>query len=454
MPKFVLIEPAIEGWTGHYYEYAARVLRAAKAAGYEPILVVNRAFRNTHSKDIRYIPIYRLGQRLVPKSFPLYYLARKLKNKSQSWIAARKATPVSNVSMPVQSPQIQKDKPLRWVMKRTFGRYKVASFIRDTRALLKQISLSADDIVFFPTASEYELQGLIQIFKYYPDYMNAKWHFLFHSNIIPIELRDAFMRMQHLLAGENLYFYTDTEQLTQQYNQLDILPFTTLPIPIDLGLSQTDKKLKPVTPPFCVSYIGDARGEKGYQHLPDVVKNLWNDYVLKDKIKFVIQSNFNIEEGEPAAIVARAKLDALQGRSVTLLKEPLNPVDYRDLLLKSDIVLFPYDSVAYAARSSGIFTEAMVAGIPVVVPEGSWMALQLQQAIQHYEAAGLLSLDATDAGMPRSVVGMIYKNPEAISECVSEIVSHYAHYRASAKLFSEAWSAYHNPVTLLACLTQ
>jgi glycosyltransferase involved in cell wall biosynthesis len=293
------------------------------------------------------------------------------------------------------------------------------------------------------------LHGLIPFFKQYPNYQQATWHFLFHSNIVPPELYDAFMRLQHLSSENHLYFYTDTEQLTLQYNQLEVLPFSTLPIPIELGFSSSEKSTTG-SEPLCVSYIGDARGEKGYQHLPNVVNKLWDNYIAKGKIKFVIQSNFNIAEGEPAAVVARAKLETFPTRAVTLLKTPLDPISYRNLLLKSDIVLFPYDSVAYAARSSGIFTEAMVAGIPVVVPEGSWMALQLREVIHQFQAA--LAAEPSITVRPKSMVGMIYQNPAAISECVSEIVSHYAHYRESAKVFSKSWSAYHNPVRLLNCL--
>jgi hypothetical protein len=450
MPKFVLIEPAIEGWTGHYYEYAVRVLRAAKAADYDPILAVNQVFQGKDMRDIYCFPVYRMGQRLVPKEFPLYYFARKLKNKLKSGLAARKpvSAHASARAHPQQNP-ILKDKPLRWLMNRTFGRYKIASFTRDTLALFQQITLEKDDIVFLPTASEYELHGLIAFFQRYPDFRNATWHLLFHSNIITESLSKAFVNFQQILKGGKIYFYTDTEQLTAQYNRLGILRFNTLPIPIDLGFS-IEKKPIDVSRPLCVSYIGDARAEKGYQHLPNVVEKLLADYTVKNKIKFLIQSNFNIEEGEPAAIIARAKLEKFSGDHVRLLKNPLTPSEYRDLLLESDIVLFPYDSVAYASRSSGIFTEALVAGIPVVVPEGSWMALQMREVIHRYQAD--MSPDASNAVLPKSIVGMIYQSPGSIAECIAEIVTHYAYYRESAKIFSKAWSVYHNPATLLATL--
>jgi glycosyltransferase involved in cell wall biosynthesis len=287
------------------------------------------------------------------------------------------------------------------------------------------------------------MQGMLAFFAKTPDYTKAQWHFLFHSNIVTAELHAAFLQLKSLSKTDCLHFYTDTEQLTAQYNQLGVLPFSTLPIPIELGFAKTEKQGASL---YCVSYIGDARAEKGYQHLPSMVEKLLANAALKDKLKFVFQSNFNIEEGEPAAIIARAELEKWPEAKVKLLKNPLNPTEYRSLLMLSDIVVFPYDSNAYAARSSGIFTEAMTAGIPVVVPAGSWMAIQLQESIaafkaQHAETKG-----------PQSVVGVVYEQGGSLADSIAEIVSHYDHYRTSALDFSKQWMAYHNPQKLLECL--
>jgi hypothetical protein len=59
---------------------------------------------------------------------------------------------------------------------------------------------------------------------------------------------------------------------------------------------------------------------------------------------------------------------------------------YRDLLLSSDVSL-PARSPRYHARSSGILWS-LAAGIPVIVPAGSWLA---RQFLEHHRAhlAGL-----------------------------------------------------------------
>ncbi len=56
-----------------------------------------------------------------------------------------------------------------------------------------------------------------------------------------------------------------------------------------------------------------------------------------------------------------------------IIEGPLTSEQYRQLILKSDVILLPYDAREYQARSSGIFIEALVAGVPCIAPQGTWM---------------------------------------------------------------------------------
>ena len=42
------------------------------------------------------------------------------------------------------------------------------------------------------------------------------------------------------------------------------------------------------------------------------------------------------------------------------------------------VVIVPYQRLYYYAQTSGILAEALGAGIPVVVPEGTWMAAEIE----------------------------------------------------------------------------
>ena len=49
-------------------------------------------------------------------------------------------------------------------------------------------------------------------------------------------------------------------------------------------------------------------------------------------------------------------------------------------MLSSDITILPYDRTSYGTRSSGVLVESLAAGIPVIVPAGTWLSRQLLTA--------------------------------------------------------------------------
>ena len=52
MRKFILIDQSIKDAGGHHLEYALRVLKAAKSAGFETVLAVNKSCKYFDSSDI------------------------------------------------------------------------------------------------------------------------------------------------------------------------------------------------------------------------------------------------------------------------------------------------------------------------------------------------------------------------------------------------------------------
>jgi len=72
---------------------------------------------------------------------------------------------------------------------------------------------------------------------------------------------------------------------------------------------------------------------------------------------------------------------------IKLIFDPLPFEEYLSLLLGSDIVLLLYDEEKYYARSSGILVECLAAGIPVIVPSGTWLSRQfVREMYKHYDS--------------------------------------------------------------------
>lgn len=67
-----------------------------------------------------------------------------------------------------------------------------------------------------------------------------------------------------------------------------------------------------------------------------------------------------------------------QGTKVTVLPKDQNAADYLGDLAAADIVVLAYENaIHYKFATSGVFTEAVAFGKPVVVPDDTWMSEQL-----------------------------------------------------------------------------
>ena len=287
----------------------------------------------------------------------------------------------------------------KWLKLKLADQRKMSSFLADTRKLFQRIGIMPDDIVFIPTIGESELMGLANYLEDYPSAGKLSWHLLFRRNLFTgrdpdyagqeEDLRrtmQVFRQVQALPCSKAIHFYTDTEQLTRQYNWLGIQPFMTLPVPVDSAYIQEKQSSGH---PLRVAYAGDARAEKGYHLLPHLVQDTWLTHGKMGKVVFEFQSNYNVRDGEPEAVVGRTQLLTYPSELVTLHTEALNQEAYRQLIQRADVILIPYTSETYYGRSSGVLVEALTAGIPVIVPAGTWMALQLNEANAKHVASKL-----------------------------------------------------------------
>jgi len=263
--------------------------------------------------------------------------------------------------------------------------HQAAAFGRDARNMLKRLAPGPEDIIFFPTISEHDLRGLAEELDRTRERLEAGWHFLFRRNIYSgrraayaaqdaglEELRLVFERVRRSVLAGRCYFYTDTEELTEQYDRLGIMRFRTLPVPHTYSAADRIAHSGPLR----LTYLGDARTEKGFDQLPHLASRLEADYLATKRAKLVLQCNYNIPGGEPRVALARGELESMPGEYVEFYRRPLTSEEYRDLLLRADVNLLCYDAENYYARSSGVLVESLAVGIPVIVPGGCWLSRQ------------------------------------------------------------------------------
>jgi hypothetical protein len=130
-----------------------------------------------------------------------------------------------------------------------------------------------------------------------------------------------------------------------------------------------------------IAVLGTARNEKGFPLLPGIVTQTLSS---RSDASFVIQVCPGADPlGET---LARLEKISRQSDRCRLIDGALSATNFYELMCQSGIVLLPYSAARYSWRGSNIFSEALAAGIPTVVPDNTWMA----EMISTYDSGGAI----------------------------------------------------------------
>lgn len=426
MPRFVLIDHSLADFCGHHYEYARAVLNAAAELGFEPVLAANRRFNFPCQEAWRVIPAYKYGF-WFHEGVPAWQIRLYRALQGVLHAAGRKGSAYAR-----QEGNDGRRGASETQVRRLYAAARNRQFARDTERVLRQLEIGGDDLVFLPTISIEEFGRLHRFWSATDRQLGPFWHFLFRRPPGNAALKNdhrlkaAPLLPHNLRNATRVRLWTDSEELTAQYQETTEASFGTLPIP--------HTPIPAVAPPsyerLRVLYLGDARLEKGFQHLPGIVRSLTEaDVGRRQRFEFYFQAHGSGVREPREITAARAELTCLKDRGVTLISTALAPAKYLELLASGHIVVLPYDAQAYRARSSGVFAESLAAGLPLVVPAGSWMARQLPNGSGH-----------------------CYRTLNEAPAMIQRIAANWQHYFARARHCSVAWRRRHSASRLVALL--
>lgn len=412
MSQFILIEQSLCNVGGHHFEYAVEVLKAAEAEGSEPILAVNRDFKQLDRlpKNWRVVPVFPFrGDRIhrVPKNTSLRI--SRLLFQSEGSFRDRISATFEGVADRFKSRVSE----YRWRRQRC----RIRGFADACHRLFEAIQLEQGDYVFCSTVSDMDLLGLVDYLKGHRESTVADWHLQFHFGVFTgrdpdytrqlgsvRRLRQRLETAIGALPNHRMSFYTTTDELRRQFNRLGAAEFQTLPWPVSPRFWQTRRRMD------CQSVQTDADGlavrrtdslrmvcagglrrEKGGSLLGPLVRALDDEFLKPRKVQLLIQADKKRRSRRLLGLrqnvlaeVEKFSLEDLPQSSVVALPHPLPPNDYADLINTADIGLLLYESGEYFARCSGILVEMLAAGVPVIGPAGCWLGNQIEQANREY----------------------------------------------------------------------
>jgi hypothetical protein len=371
MPKFILIDQSLRDLGGHHYPYAQTVLSAAQHSGWQPVLAVNRRF----SQRAALPTDWRVHALFAHESYSRHTL------DTQARLAAG-AAPAGG----------WQPRGLAGWWRNVMRRRRAAHFARDCARVFALEPLERGDLIFLATMSELDLWGLGEFLRRSGAGTHCSWHLQFHFGVFHGREPDydaqaeAAQAMRASLAGalrlcgqRDLHFHCTTTQLTAQYQRLGVARFGTLAYPVH---ELFRPRAGAPSAPLRIACLGHSRREKGYGQLPPLLRALWRDWFGPGRAQLVLQTHHGRQRRALEALVASLGTGGTKALDFAAFPLPLN--GYAELLCGADVGLMLYDPTRYYARCSGVLLEMLCAGVPVLVPAGSWLAAQIEEPNQRY----------------------------------------------------------------------
>ena len=134
--------------------------------------------------------------------------------------------------------------------------------------------------------------------------------------------------------------------------------------------------------PLRIACLGHSRREKGYGELPALLHELWRDWFGPGRAQLVLQTHRQRQRRAFEAMVPPLQPGGEAALEFAAFPLPLEA--YAELLRSADLGLMLYNPTRYYARCSGVLLEMLCAGVPVLVPAGSWLAAQIEESNQRY----------------------------------------------------------------------
>lgn len=159
----------------------------------------------------------------------------------------------------------------------------------------------------------------------------------------------------------------------------DALGRQSLLLPLPLGADCTVRP--PSRPPdstIVFSYLGVALVPKGLDILVNAIEGV-SDLLRAEKLALVVQCNIHREDQQLEELYQELAALARNIPGIEIIAGPLTPTEYHRRMNDSDLVLIPHRRQFFRFALSGVFTEALSAGKPVVVASDTYMAEELRR---------------------------------------------------------------------------
>lgn len=279
---------------------------------------------------------------------------------------------------------------------------------------LPRESFAPSDTVLAPTLSENHLLGYVNWMKSFDAAAVPLFvvHLMFPSGLsietggdprVIDPLRALFYALAFRRAAEpgpRICFFGGGRQIAREYSALAGFSIGAHAIPLSPDRPKAERRAER---PKALLYAGDMKLEKGMALLPELVERLCSAHSGWD---FVVHANPSIGGGK--AMKSHKALRGLAERHANFQFHSgrLGREAYIELLASADLMISTYNPAAYETKSSGVLWECISLGVPILVPDRTWLANEAREWNVGYGTYSPYSVDAICEAFANMCVGI------------------------------------------------
>jgi glycosyltransferase involved in cell wall biosynthesis len=207
--------------------------------------------------------------------------------------------------------------------------------------------------------------------------------------------KDAF-RLAAPLLGRVLFFTVENEAMQALMEKNFGIGAKVLPVPFDAS----PRKENPEGP-VRLGFFGYSKCDKGFHLLPKAIELCQRQGL---DAEFIVQ----IQHSGWEQRISKADVALRVLKNVRVVEGVLSSAEYAAWTNQIDVMLLPYDPIAFGgARGSGIFTESLAAGRPIIASKGTFAGT----SVENNQAEGEVFAPYTSEELAAAIARLIPRLP-------------------------------------------
>lgn len=207
----------------------------------------------------------------------------------------------------------------------------------------------------------------------------SRFLIIFHDRIPKFHFY-LLVILKKLSFGHNFFYASQSRIISEDLKNRFHLNVINLPTPqifekIDKLECSDNKKLN-------ISFVGLASKAKGFDFLINYLKHI----IVSNELSIINHFQFTVQmstiDNELLNSSFQNDLDFIKnhrGLSVNFINNKLNNSDYVNLFKNSNFILAPYNPLNYKFIQSGVVTQAISCGKPVILTNNTYCSLEAKE---------------------------------------------------------------------------